>query len=90
MEKTFNLLGDRILLEVINKTQNTAFILQETVKDKPNIGKVIYIGNGKVKNDTFTTNVKVNDTIIFQQWSGNEVKIEDKKYICIKFEIINI
>ncbi len=85
-------LGDRVVVEVLEakeKTQGGIF-LPETAKEKPQVGKVIAVGKGRLVNDgkVVPLDVKIGDKILFGKYSGNEIHIDDKEYLIIKEEEI--
>ena len=86
-------LGGNILVEAISDEAKTAsgIVLPDTVdKEKPQRGKVIAIGTGKVtaEGKKVPFNVKVGDIIIYKKYSPDEVKIDDKEYLIMSEEEI--
>ena len=83
-------LHDRILVERIEEKEvkKGGIIIPDTAKEKPQEGKVIAAGNGKVTDDgkKLPLDVKVGDRILFGKYSGSEVKIDDKDYLILKEE----
>jgi chaperonin GroES len=63
-------------------------IIPDTAKEKPQEGKVIAAGNGKVGDDgkRIPLDVKAGDKILFGKYSGSEVKLEDKEYLIMREE----
>jgi len=63
-------------------------IIPDSAKEKPQEGKVVAAGNGKVAEDgkKIPLDVKAGDRILFGKYSGNEVKIEDEEYIIMREE----
>ena len=63
-------------------------IIPDTAKEKPQEGKVVAVGNGKVGDDgkKIPLDVKAGDKILFGKYSGSEVKIEDKEYLILREE----
>jgi len=85
-------LGDRVLvkpLEVEEKKKG-GIIIPDTAKEKPQEGKVIAVGKGKIteQGKTLPLDVKVGDRILFGKYSGNEIKIDDKDYLIVREEDI--
>lgn len=79
-------LADRVVVEPIEQEETTAsgIVLPETAKEKPQRGKVLAAGPGKLVEDKrVPMDVKVGDTVIFDKWGGKEIKIDDKKYLII-------
>ena len=83
-------LHDRILVERLEEqeTKRGGIIIPDTAKEKPQEGKVIAVGNGKVTEDgkKIALDVKAGDRILFGKYSGSEVKIEDKEYLILREE----
>jgi chaperonin GroES len=83
-------LHDRILVERMEEQEvrRGGIIIPDTAKEKPQEGKVIAAGNGKVGEDgkKIALDVKPGDRILFGKYSGSEVKIEDKEYLIMREE----
>jgi chaperonin GroES len=81
-------LHDRIIVERVEEETKTAggLIIPDTAKEKPQQGKVIAIGKGKVTEDgkLLGMDVKVGDRILFGKYSGTEIKIEGKEYLMMR------
>lgn len=79
-------LGDRVVLkqqEAEEKTQS-GIILPDSAKEKPQTAIVIAVGPGKEKDGKKTEiQVKEGDRVIYSQYSGTDVKLEDEKYIIV-------
>ena len=67
-----------------------SIIIPDSAKEKPQEGKVIAVGNGKVTEDgkTLALDVKAGDRILFGKYSGSEVKIDGKEYLIMREEDI--
>jgi len=63
-------------------------IIPDTAKEKPQEGKVIAVGTGKVTDEgkRLGLDVKVGDKILFGKYSGSEVKVDDKEYLIFREE----
>jgi chaperonin GroES len=83
MSTTFKPLADRVLIETVAAEEKTAsgIFIPDTAKEKPLQGTVIAVGNGKT-DEPMT--VKVGDTVIYGQYSGTEIKLDNKKYLIMK------
>src|SRR3989344_6525305 len=85
-------LGDRVVLETATEEQKTksGIILPDTAdKEKPEQGKVVAVGPGKMEDGKRTPlEVKVGDTVLFTKYGPNEVKVEDKEYLIAREEDI--
>ena len=83
-------LHDRILVKRIEEQEvkKGSIIIPDTAKEKPQEGKVIAVGNGKVGEDgnRIPLDVKAGDKILFGKYSGSEVKVEDEEYLILREE----
>ena len=77
-------LGDRVLVEPIKEDEvnKGGIIIPDTAKEKPQEGKVVAIGTGKLDDDgkKLPFNVKKGDTILMPKYGGTEIKLNDKDY----------
>ena len=83
-------LHDRLLVERLEEKEvkKGGIIIPDTAKEKPQEGKVIAVGNGKVTDEgkKIPLDVKAGDKILFGKYSGSEVKIDDKEYLILREE----
>jgi chaperonin GroES len=83
-------LHDRILIERLEEKEGKkgGIIIPDTAKEKPQEGKVIAVGNGKVTDEgkKVPLDVKAGDKILFGKYSGSEVKLDDKEYLIMREE----
>jgi chaperonin GroES len=83
-------LHDRIIVERIEEGEQKVggIIIPDTAKEKPQQGKVIAVGKGKVEKDGKITplDVKVGDTILFGKYSGQEIKLDGDEYLIMREE----
>jgi len=83
-------LHDRIVVERLEEKEvkKGSIIIPDTAKEKPQEGKVIAVGNGKVSDagKKFPLDVKAGDKILFGKYSGSEVKLDDKEYLIMREE----
>ena len=81
-------LHDRILVQRIDEGEQHVggIIIPDSAKEKPQRGKVIAAGNGKVtdEGDRVTLDVKAGDTILFGKYSGQEIKLDGVEYLIMK------
>lgn len=82
-------LGDRLVVEREEAQDKTAggIVLPDTAKDKPQKGKVLAIGDGRVAKDgkRRPLQVKVGDHVLFTSYAGDEFKVEgDKKVLLMR------
>jgi chaperonin GroES len=61
-------------------------IIPDTAKEKPQEGKVVAVGKGKVGEDgkVLPLEVKVNDRVLFGKYAGSEINIEGEEYIIMR------
>jgi len=87
MAVKFKPLSDRIVVEPIEKEETTAsgIVLPETAKEKPQEGKVVAVGPGRLldNGERASMEVKVDDKVIFAKYAGTEVKLDDKKLLIL-------
>ena len=85
-------LGDRVLVQPIEEqeTKKGGIIIPDTAKEKPQEGKIIALGTGKVddKGKKVAFEVKKGDRVLIPKYGGQEVKIENETYLLIKEEDI--
>lgn len=81
-------LGDRVVVEPVEKEERTpsGIILPETAKEKPQEGKVIAVGPGRLNDQgqRIPLDIKEGDHVIFAKYAGTEVKLDDKKYLILR------
>ncbi len=78
-------LADKVLvrrLEAENKTAG-GIVLPDSAKEKPQKGKIVSVGEGKLLDDGTLKKmqVKKGDTVLFQSYAGTEVKLDNKEYL---------
>jgi chaperonin GroES len=83
-------LHDRILVKRIEEgeVRKGGIIIPDTAKEKPQEGKVVAVGNGKVTEEgkRIPLDVKAGDKILFGKYSGSEVKVDDEEYLILREE----
>lgn len=80
-------LQDRILVErVEEEVKKGGIIIPDTAKEKPQQGKVIAVGPGRIddKGNRIPMEVKKGDYILFGKYSGNEIRIDDNEYLIMR------
>ncbi|WP_456434406.1 co-chaperone GroES [Thermosulfuriphilus sp.] len=81
-------LHDRILVQRIEEEERTkgGIIIPDTAKEKPIMGKVIAVGDGRVteSGQKIPMVVKEGDRILFGKYAGTEVKIEGEEYLIMR------
>ena len=80
-------LADRVVIEALAKDEVTksGIVLPDTAKEKPQEGKVVAVGVGKVADngERIAPEVKVGDKVIFSKYAGTEVKVDGKEYLIL-------
>jgi len=83
-------LHDRIIVHRIEEGEQKVggIIIPDTAKEKPQQGKVIAVGKGKIEKDGKVTplDVKAGDTVLFGKYSGQEIKIDGDEYLIMREE----
>ena len=83
-------LHDRIIVKRMEEQEvkKGGIIIPDSAKEKPQEGKVIAVGNGKVADNgkKIPLDVKAGDKILFGKYSGSEVKVEDEEYLILREE----
>lgn len=81
-------LDDRIVIKQSEAVEKTAggIILPDTAKEKPQIGKVVAAGPGKLLDDgkRASMSVKINDEVIYAKYIGSDVEIDGEKYVILR------
>lgn len=80
-------LFDRVIIEPdeINNTSKGGIVLPATSQDRPQTGKVVAVGSGKdLENNNVGMQVSIGDTVIYNKYTGAEVKLENKNYIILR------
>lgn len=79
---------DRVVIEMIeeveNKTKGGIIIPDTSSKEKPQMGKVVAVGN----DEDLKKDIKTGDKVIYAKYSGTEITLDEKKYLIVKFEDI--
>jgi chaperonin GroES len=83
-------LHDRVIVERIEDTEQRigAIIIPDSAKEKPQQGKIIAAGHGRIEKDGRVTplDVKAGDTILFGKYAGQEIKIQGHEYFIMREE----
>jgi chaperonin GroES len=81
-------LRDRILVERIEEAEQRVggIIIPDTAKEKPQSGRVIAVGKGRIndKGQVFPLDVKEGETVLFGKYAGSEIKIDGKEYLILR------
>ena len=83
-------LHDRILVKRVDEETKTkgGIIIPDTAKEKPQEGKVVAVGKGKVTEDgkLQPLDVKKGDRVLFNKYSGTEVNVDGEEHLIIREE----
>ena len=82
-------LQDRVLVSPVQDDEKTAsgLFIPESAKEKPQLGKVLAVGNGAIDPITFKRipmEVQVGDQILFGKYSGNDIKLDGVEMLILK------
>lgn len=85
-------LHDRVIVKRLDQETKTAsgIVLPDAAAEKPDQGKVLAVGNGKILEDgkTRALDVKVGDIVLFGKYSGQTVKVEGEELLVMREEDI--
>jgi chaperonin GroES len=85
-------LQDRVIVKRLEEEEKTkgGIIIPDTAKEKPQEGKVIAVGKGKVTEEgkVIPLDVKAGDKILFGKYSGTEIKVEGEELLIMREEDI--
>ena len=81
-------LDDRVVIKQSEAEEKTAggIILPDAAKEKPQIGKIIAVGPGKLLDDgkRGKMSVKKNDEVIYARYIGSEVEVDGEKFVLLR------
>ena len=81
-------LGDRVVIKTIEREEITkaGIVLPDTAKEKPQEGKVIAVGPGKLSDDgkRIAMDVKAGDIVIYAKYAGTEIKLDEEELIILR------
>ncbi|MBM7588232.1 chaperonin GroES [Bacillus pakistanensis] len=81
-------LGDRVVIELVESEEKTAsgIVLPDSAKEKPQEGKVVAVGTGRVldSGEKVALEVAEGDRIIFSKYAGTEVKYQGTEYLILR------
>lgn len=81
-------LGDRVIIELVESEETTAsgLILPDSAQEKPQEGKVVAVGTGRVldNGEKVALEVAEGDHIIFSKYAGTEVKYQGNEYLILR------
>jgi chaperonin GroES len=81
-------LQDRILVKRIEEEEKTAggIYIPDTAKEKPQMGQIVSVGNGKKTEDgkVIPVDLKAGDRVLFGKYAGTEVKVDGNDYLIMR------
>jgi len=81
-------LGDRLIVRAIEEEETTAsgIVLPETAKEKPQKGKVLAVGDGRLDDDgkRIPLDVKEGDEVLYSKYGGTEIKIDGEDLLVLR------
>ena len=80
-------IGDRIVVKLEENEERTksGIVLPDTAKEKPQKGKVVAVGSGRLLDNgkRVELEVKEGDTVVFSKYAGTEIKLDGEKYLIL-------
>lgn len=81
-------LDDRVVIKPLEAQDKTAggIFLPDTAKEKPQMGKVVWMGPGKIQDDgkRGPMSVKKSDEVIYPKYMGNDIEIDGQQYVILR------
>ena len=81
-------LGDRLIVQAIEEEETTAsgIVLPDTAKEKPQRGKVLAVGDGKVGDDgkRVPLDVSADDEVLYSKYGGTEIEVEGEDVLVLR------
>ncbi len=81
-------LADRVIVKPIEKEEVTkgGIVLPDTAREKPQEGKVLAVGPGRLSEDgkRLAMDVAVGDVVVYAKYGGTEIKIEDEELVILR------
>ena len=82
-------LGDRLIVRAIEEEETTSsgIVLPDTAKEKPQKGKVLAVGDGKVNEDTgkrTPLDVTAGDEVLYSKYGGTEIKVDGEELLVLR------
>jgi chaperonin GroES len=85
-------LHDRVIVKRMEEEEKTkgGIIIPDTAKEKPAEGKIVAVGEGRIKKDgtKIPLEVKAGDRVLFTKYGGTEVKIDGEEHLMMREEDI--
>ena len=80
-------LGDRLIIKAIDEEETTisGLVLPDTAKEKPQKGKVIAVGEGRVEDgERIPLDVKTGDEVLYSKYGGTEIKVDGEDLLVLR------
>jgi chaperonin GroES len=81
-------LGDRLIVRVVEEEETTAsgIVLPDTAKEKPQRGKVVAVGDGKITDDNarIPLDVSEGDEVLYSKYGGTEINIDGEDLLVLR------
>ena len=81
-------LGDRLIVKAVEEDQTTAsgIVLPDTAKEKPQKGKVLAVGDGKLDDDgkRIPLDVAEGDEVLYSKYGGTEIKVDGEDLLVLR------
>jgi len=81
-------LGDRLIVQAVEEEEKTAsgIVLPDTAKEKPQKGKVLAVGDGKIGDDgkRIPLDIKEGEEVIFSKYGGTEIKVDGEELLVLR------
>ncbi|MBM4448710.1 MAG: co-chaperone GroES [Chloroflexi bacterium] len=81
-------LADRLVVKPIEAEEKTkaGIYLPDTAKEKPQEGKVVAVGPGRLSDDgkRIAMDIKVGDIVVYAKYGGTEIKIDNEEYMILR------
>ena len=87
-QQKYKPLSDRVIVEpqAAEQTTKSGIVLPDTAQEKPQSGKVISVGPGRITDEgkLVEMNVKEGDIVIYAKYGGTEIKVEGTEYLIVR------
>jgi len=80
-------LGDRLIVKALDDEETTAsgLVLPDTAKEKPQKGKVIAVGDGRIEDgERIPLDIKEGDEVLYSKYGGTEIKVEGEDLLVLR------
>lgn len=87
MAKKIRPLGDRVIVQAMTQeTSKSGIIIPDTAKEKPQQGKVVAVGPGRLSEngERLAPEVKEGDTVLFGKYSGTEIEVDSDELLILR------